>query len=416
MASPTPMLRAKLVGTLMSRTCSSPASAPTKTTSMPLSSSSASRSIAASDVPAQRAVPIPVRNDGRPLLPEHSSVKVSSRRGLVLMSLRRNRPGFLTTPVISSEQGWSLEITGVVRKPGRFRLSDIRTRPRRELTFTLECSGNNGRPSFLTGIGTARWAGTSLAAMLREAELLDSGIEVVFVGADAGEEQVRDIKVPTSFARSMGVGDAMGPDNLLCYEMNGAPLPPGHGFPLRLIAPGWYGIANVKWLTRIEVRATRLENRFMGRDYVTIREEKHDKRTEWVETSVGRAEIKSAPARVVREDGRYKIVGMAWGTPIASVEVSIDSGPWQIATIDPTHEEKYAWRPWSLEWPSPAPGEHAITARATGADGSVQPAPTDHRLQASTPTGKATDRSPDTSACPDSAATERVFCKEGSKP
>ena len=92
------------------------------------------------------------------------------------------------------EQDWLLEITGLLRRPGRFRLSDIRARPRHELTFTLECSGNNGRPSFLTGIGTARSAGTSLAAMLREAELLDSGIEVVFVGADAGEEQVRDIK------------------------------------------------------------------------------------------------------------------------------------------------------------------------------------------------------------------------------
>jgi len=275
----------------------------------------------------------------------------------------------------TDEQDWSLEITGLVRKPGRFRLSDIRARPRHELIFTLECSGNNGRPSFLTGIGTARWAGTSLAAMLREAELLDSGIEVVFVGADTGEEQVRDIKVPTSFARSMGLVDAMGSDNLLCYEMNGSPLPPEHGFPLRLIAPGWYGIANVKWLRRIEVRATRLENRFMGRDYVTIREEKHGGRTDWVETSVGRAQIKSAPARVVREDGHYKIVGMAWGAPIARVEVSIDSGPWQIATIDPTRQEKYAWRMWSLNWPASAPGEHAITVRAIGADGSMQPAP-----------------------------------------
>jgi DMSO/TMAO reductase YedYZ molybdopterin-dependent catalytic subunit len=107
------------------------------------------------------------------------------------------------------EQDCSLEITGLVRKPSRFRLSDIRARPRDELTFrarlvryrqrqmadadcTLECSGNNGRPSFLTGIGTARWAGTSLTAVLREAELLDSGIEVVFVGSDTGEEQVRD--------------------------------------------------------------------------------------------------------------------------------------------------------------------------------------------------------------------------------
>jgi hypothetical protein len=98
----------------------------------------------------------------------------------------------------------------------------------------------------------------------------------------------------------------------------------------------------------------------MGRDYVTIREEKHDGKTEWVETSVGRAQIKSAPARVVREDGHYNIVGMAWGAPIARVEVSIDSGPWQIATIDPTRQEKYAWRPWSLDWPTSNPGSHGL--------------------------------------------------------
>src|SRR4029434_9731685 len=92
--------------------------------------------------------------------------------------------------------------------------------------------------------------------------------------ADAGEETVRDIKMKQNFARSMSVADAMNPANLLCYEMNGASLPPANGSPLRLIAPGWYGIANVKWLTRIEVRDTRFMNRFMARDYVTIREEK----------------------------------------------------------------------------------------------------------------------------------------------
>jgi DMSO/TMAO reductase YedYZ molybdopterin-dependent catalytic subunit len=147
-----------------------------------------------------------------------------------------------------------------------------------------------------------------------------------------------------------------GPTISCVTKMNGAPLQPELGFPQRLIVPGWYGVANIKWLMRIEVRPTRLENRFMWRDYVTIREEKHDGNIEWVETSVGRAQIKSTPARVVREDGRYKIVGMAWGAPIARVEVSIDSGPWQMATIDPTHEEKYAWRLWSLDWPAPVPG------------------------------------------------------------
>jgi DMSO/TMAO reductase YedYZ molybdopterin-dependent catalytic subunit len=273
--------------------------------------------------------------------------------------------------------GWSLEITGLVGRPARYRLDELKARPRHELVFTLECSGNNGFPWFPTGIGTARWVGTPLAAILREAQVLDRGIEIVFFGSDEGVEQVRGIKMPQNFARSMRLADAMQPDNLLCYEMNGAPLAREHGFPLRLIAPGWYGIANVKWLKRIEVWDTRLENRFMGRDYVTIREETRDGKPEWVETSIGRSRIKSAPAAVVRQGGGYRILGMAWGAPIGSVEVRIDGGPWHKAAIDTHHRATYAWRLWSLDWPDPAPGEHAITSRAICTDGSPQPAPND---------------------------------------
>ena len=119
-----------------------------------------------------------------------------------------------------------------------------------------------------------------------------------------------------NFARSMSLEDAMSPDNILCYEMNGADLPAPNGAPLRLIAPGWYGIANVKWLKRIEVRDRRFMSRFMGRDYVTIREEEHDGETVWAETSVGRARLKSAPSRVTKSDDGYRIEGVAWGAPI----------------------------------------------------------------------------------------------------
>ena len=177
-----------------------------------------------------------------------------------------------------------------------------------------------------------------------------------------------------NFARSMSLADAMSPDNILCYEMNGADLPAPNGAPLRLIAPGWYGIANVKWLKRIEVRDQRFKSRFMARDYVTIREEEHDGETVWAETSVGRARLKSAPARVTRNDAGYRIVGVAWGAPIEKVEVKIDDGPWQQATIDHTEEAEYAWKIWSLDWPAPAPGEHTVTSRATDTSGQVQPA------------------------------------------
>ena len=258
-------------------------------------------------------------------------------------------------PVID-EQAWKLEVGGSVGRPLTFALADLQARPRHEVTFTLECSGNHGFPWFIGGIGTARWAGTPLAPILEEAEVRDDGIEVVFFGTDEGEEEVRGIKMRQNFARSMSLADAMSPDNLLCYEMNGAPLPQAHGFPLRLIAPGWFGIANVKWLQRIEVRPSRFMNRFMARDYVTIREERHDGETAWVESSVGQALLKSVPAKVTRSDGQYQIVGAAWGAPIARVEVRIDDGPWQPATIDRSEDAEFAWKVWFLDW----------TGRATG--------------------------------------------------
>jgi len=283
-------------------------------------------------------------------------------------------------PVIDADT-WKLEIGGLVKKPTELTLADITSRPRQEVTFTLECSGNTGLPFFNGGIGNARWAGTPLAPILEEAEVLDNGIEVVFWGVDEGEIQREDdVKFRQNFARSMSLADAMDPKNILCYEMNGTPLPPDNGFPLRLIAPGWYGIANVKWLKRIEVRDQRFENRFMGRDYVTLREEDQDGETVWVETSVGRARLKSAPARVTRIGNDYSIVGAAWGAPIERVEVKIDDGPWMPATMDEADKAEFAWQLWSLAWPDPPAGEHTVTSRAIDTSGNVQPAMSDPQI------------------------------------
>jgi DMSO/TMAO reductase YedYZ molybdopterin-dependent catalytic subunit len=275
---------------------------------------------------------------------------------------------------------WALEIGGLVERPLRLTLSDLKARPRQEVVFTLECSGNHGFPWFLGGIGTARWAGTPLAPILAESGLQENGSEVVFFGADAGEETVRDIRMPQRFARSLSLTDAMNPNNILCYEMNGAPLPPTNGFPLRLIVPGWYGIANVKWLTRIEVLDSRFMGRFMARDYVTIREERRDGETIWTESSVGRSLLKSAPAKVTVKDGKYRIIGAAWGAPVERVEVRVDDGPWQAATIDRSEEAEFAWRMWSLDWDEPSAGEHAITSRAIDTSGQVQPPMDDPRI------------------------------------
>lgn len=276
-------------------------------------------------------------------------------------------------PVLDSNS-WKLTLDGSVERPLTLTLKDLMSRPRQEVTFTVECSGNHGFPWFTGGIGNARWAGTPLAPILKEAGLSKSGIEVVFFGADSGEETVRDIKMKQNFARSMSVTDAMNPANLLCYEMNGKPLPPANGFPLRLIAPGWYGVANVKWLTRVEVHETRFMNRFMARDYVTIREEKQDGESVWTETSVGRVRLKSAPAKVTRVDDKYRIIGAAWGGAIEKVEVRIDDGPWMAAKIDQSETAEFAWKIWSVESIALSAGEHTVTSRAIDNMGSVQPA------------------------------------------
>jgi DMSO/TMAO reductase YedYZ molybdopterin-dependent catalytic subunit len=276
-------------------------------------------------------------------------------------------------PVIAP-QDWRLEITGFVHRPMTLTLDQIRARPRQEITFTLECSGNTGLPFFTGGIGNAVWTGTPLAPLLREAGVMDWGTEIVFWGTDAGPAEVAGEQVTEQFARSLSREDAMDPLNLLVYEMNGAPLDRGHGFPVRLIAPGWFGVANVKWLRRIEVLNTRFQGRFMAREYVTRREEERDGQTVAQFTLVGRDLLKSAPARVTRVGTDYRIVGAAWGAPIGRVEVQIDGGPWLPATIDEEGKTQFAWKIWSLPWGQPSPGAHMITSRATDIYGTVQPA------------------------------------------
>ena len=282
-------------------------------------------------------------------------------------------------PVID-EKSWNLEISGLVKEPAALSLAALKALPKQEVAYTLECAGNHGFPWFTTGIGTAKWAGTPLAPLLKKAGLTDRAKEIVFWGSDSGEEEVRAMNVPQNFGRSMSIDDAMNPNNILCYEMNGASLPQPHGFPVRLIAPGWYGIANVKWLKRIEVLDTRYMGRFMAKDYVTLREEERDGRVTLTQTSVGRTLIKSMPVKVTRKDGQYRVVGAAWGAPIDRVEVQVDGGAWMPATLDRTEKAEFAWTPWSLTWTDARPGTHTVTSRAIDTQGNIQPAMDDPRI------------------------------------
>ena len=233
-------------------------------------------------------------------------------------------------------------------------------------------------------VGNARWTGTPLGPLLRECGLRKEGIEVVFFGADEKSEKIKDNDYLQNFARSLSTIDAMQDKIILAYEMNGKPLAPSHGFPLRLIVPGWYGVAWVKWLKRIEVQDRRFMGRFMARDYVTIRGEEGRNRTVWRETSVTRMNVKSIVARVVRKaNGTLLVSGAAWtdGTPLRSVELKIDNGPWIGTQLNRKQQAKYGWTFWSYNWKKPEAGEHTLVSRATDENGTIQPAADDPRIK-----------------------------------
>jgi len=141
-------------------------------------------------------------------------------------------------------------------------------------------------------------------------------------------------------------------------------------------------VANVKWLTRIEVRAQRHAGNFMAREYVTIREEQRNGEPFWTFSTVRHDRLKSAPARVVRRASTYVVLGAAWGAPIDAVEVRIDDGPWLRARLfgPVAHSRRtrgLSWRFWTFDWGMPAAGQHTVTSRAFDSEGNVQPAPDD---------------------------------------
>jgi DMSO/TMAO reductase YedYZ molybdopterin-dependent catalytic subunit len=279
---------------------------------------------------------------------------------------------------------WTLDVSGFVGRPQRFSLQEIQSRRRREITATIECSGNGAGVGFMGAVGNARWAGTPLGPLLKECSLLPQASEIVFFGQDEKKEKIRDQEYPQNFARSLSTEEAFKKEILLCWEMNGKPLTQGHGFPLRLVVPGWYGIAWVKWLNRIEVHDRRYMSKFMARDYVTIRGEERDGKTIWRETSVSHMNVKSLLGRVSRlKDGSIRITGAAWtdGTPLKRVELQIDDSPWIKVDLDRSRQSRYAWTFWSYEWKNPPPGEHTLVSRATDANGVVQPSKDDPAIK-----------------------------------
>ena len=268
---------------------------------------------------------------------------------------------------------YRLRVGGLVEHPIALTLDEIKRRPRVERTVAFECGGNS-RGRFHGMVGNATWAGADLRSLLREAKPASGARETYFWGADVGKETIRNAEYEQNFARSLPSDEALSVGAILAYEMNGRPLPVAHGFPVRLIVPGFYGVCNVKFLDRIELATDRLMTRFMARDYVTLSGREVNGRTEWVERSVTRMRVKSAVARVTRRGARFKVFGVAWtdGTPLKSVDVRVDDGPWQPAKID-RQDNPHAWAFWSLETTGLSSGERTIVSRASDRQGVTQP-------------------------------------------
>jgi DMSO/TMAO reductase YedYZ molybdopterin-dependent catalytic subunit len=276
---------------------------------------------------------------------------------------------------------WSLELGGRVRRPLSLSMADLEARPAVTMAVTMECAGNGrallsprpvSQPWLTEAIGTAEWTGTPLGPILEEAGLQDDVVELVFTGADRGVQG----EVEHRFERSLTVAEATGEEVLLAYRVNGQPLPPQHGHPLRLLVPGWYGMTSVKWLNRITAVAEPFEGFQM--DAYRLRTSADDPGTPVARMRPRALMIPPGiPEFLSRRRlvpvGRCELRGRAWSGhgPVARVEVSIDDGPWMEAALGPA-AGRFAWAPWSFDWAA-EPGDHVLACRATDAEGATQP-------------------------------------------
>jgi DMSO/TMAO reductase YedYZ molybdopterin-dependent catalytic subunit len=280
-------------------------------------------------------------------------------------------------PVIDPA-AFRLKVSGLVNRPLSLSLEALRKVGSTDLIAGFECSGNR-RP--LQGAsGNGRWTGVPLRDVLEEAGVKAEAREFVFFGADHGSEEVefrtQKFTVEQQFGRSLPRDKALSSGPFVAWSLNGEPLTRHQGSPLRLIVPGWYGVANVKWLSEIHVQEDQYLGKYQARWYRTLRGEMINGEMKWTEAAVTSMQLKSFLARVTRDaSGRLTVLGVALndGTPFKSGEIKIDDGPWQPATWDPATRSTYSWKLFTFVWNGAAPGEHTLVSRVTDANGKVQP-------------------------------------------
>jgi DMSO/TMAO reductase YedYZ molybdopterin-dependent catalytic subunit len=272
---------------------------------------------------------------------------------------------------------FKLKVSGLVDRPKALSLDDLKKIGSGDLVAGFECSGNRGPLQGLCGNG--KWTGVPLKAVLDSAGVKAPAREFVFFGADHGEEEIewrtQKFKLDQQYGRSLTREKALSSEPFLAWALNGEPLTKHQGSPLRLLVPGWYGMANVKWLAQIHAQEEQYLGKFQARWYRTLRGEMIDGEMKWKEAGITHMNPKSFIARVTKDGSRHKVLGVALndGTPLKVVEVKIDQGPWQVATMDPSTKDKFGWKFFTYAWNGATPGEHTLVSRVTDATGKVQP-------------------------------------------
>ena len=274
-----------------------------------------------------------------------------------------------------------LNVGGLVDRPMSLSVADLRQMPSRTLVVTLECAGN-GRTGFnpavdgekwdLGAVSTAEWAGVPLVEVLDRAGVRANAREVVFRGADGGT--VEGHKEPIRFERSLRLDQTREAEALLVYAMNGEPLPVQHGYPVRMIVPGWYAVASVKWLTEIEV----LDRPFVGHYQTDKYQLEREQEGRIVREPVTLQRVRALITEPVRDQevacGDLVVRGVAWSgaAPIERVEVSVNGGSWHEARLV-SERKRYSWQWWEIVSRATEPGLINLRARATDLAGRTQP-------------------------------------------
>jgi DMSO/TMAO reductase YedYZ molybdopterin-dependent catalytic subunit len=284
---------------------------------------------------------------------------------------------------------WRLRVSGCVERPAEWTLGDLADLPERTVFCTMECAGN-GRSFLQTrvpgvhwgagAIGHAEWTGVSVSHLLKMAGLHSDAMEVVFWGADQGSEP--DHPAPMHFARALPLAKALDADTLLVTRMNGEILNAAHGYPIRLLVPGWYGVASVKWLTHVEVINRPFDGYYQTKKYVIQRSASNGPETVPVGAMAVKAEILRPASGAVLGLGTNRLFGVAWAGEhaVTRVDVSTDGGKsWSEAELTGLRAP-YSWTLWEYLWEVAIPGEYSLLSRAVSADGRMQPADHDPLL------------------------------------